>query len=264
MATTAAAPYADVFVRRFLGAIVAISALEVAAALLLLPWTGNDYRREHGDLAVFLTTLFAGHVTTACLLFLAARGDRRTRLLGAYFLLKAPAAGLHLIAASLWEIPSHVVEGFLLGPPAPARLLAYLCAIPFLFAPAFLWAFARECPRVHRRTWLDDLLRRMVPAGVGIGSALSVAGIVAAEFGEPGHGPVVVFATMIAANLWSLAAVAVVGLRAHSAPPDEARRVLLFSAGFLLYLGSTLAYDVSSAFRPGTGWPTTSGRRPSC
>ena len=141
---TGSEPYAGVFVRRFLGAIAAVSAVEVAAALLLLPWIWNDYQRAHGDLAVYLTTLFLGHDATACLLLLAGRGDQRTRVLGAYFLLKATQAPLHMFYASLWEIPPHLIEGFLLDPPVPARLLGYLYVHPFLFAPAFLWAFARD------------------------------------------------------------------------------------------------------------------------
>ena len=115
--------------RRVLGAMVAVSALEVVAALLLLPWTWTDYHREHDELAVYLTTLFVGHAATAGLLLLAGRGDQRTWLLGAYFLLKATLAPLHMFYASLWEIPPHVIEGFLLesaGPGQAARLP--LCA----------------------------------------------------------------------------------------------------------------------------------------
>ena len=117
----ASAPYAGVVVRRFLGAMVAVSALEVAAALLLLPWTWTDYHREHGELAVFLTTLFLGHAATAGLLLLACRGDQRTWLLGASFLLKATLAPLHMFYAALWEIPPHLIEGFMLDPPAPGQ-----------------------------------------------------------------------------------------------------------------------------------------------
>ena len=244
---TVAAPYAGRFVRRFLTGVVVVAAVEVAAMVLLLPWTWADYHRVHGDLAVFLTTLFAGHVATACLLLLAGRRDRRTQLLAAYFLLKAPMAGLHMVAASWWEIPSDVVEGFLLDPPLPARLLTYLCLQPFLFAPAFVWAFARECPRGRRRNRLDDVLRRMVPVSVVIGCAMAVAGMATGELGGAGHGPVVAFSTVIAANLWALAAVVVVARRARSAPAHEARRVRLFSVAFVVYLGSTAAYDVSNA-----------------
>ena len=57
----------------------------------------------------------------------------------------------------------------------PRELFAYPWVYPFMFAPAFLWAFARACPRVHRRTRLDDLARRMVPVCVAAGCALWVA-----------------------------------------------------------------------------------------
>ena len=87
----------------------------------------------------------------------------------------------------------------------------------------------------------------MVPVSVTIGGATFVTGVAAGEFGDPGFAPVLVFGTMIAANLSAVAAVAVVGLRARSAPAEEARRLLLFSAGFLVYLASTVAYDVPRA-----------------
>ena len=247
--------WAGVFVRRVLGAMVAVSALEVVAALLLLPWTWTDYHREHDELAVYLTTLFVGHAATAGLLLLAGRGDQRTWLLGAYFLLKATLAPLHMFYASLWEIPPHVIEGFLLDPPAPARLLGYLYVHPFLFAPAFLWAFARECPRVRRRTRLDDLARRMVPVSVAVSCLNWVAVAASFELAWAGYGTAALFgvldASFVAVNLSALAAVAVVWLRARSAAADEARRVLLFSGAFLLYVGSALTYDLVEALSPG-------------
>ena len=48
-----------------------------------------------------------------------------------------------------------------------------------------------------------------------------------------------------------LAAVAVVALRAHTAPADELRRVVLFSSGFLMQVGVVAAYDAAEAFSPG-------------
>ena len=130
-------------------------------------------------------------MATAGLLLLAGRRDQRTRLLAAYFLLKAPMAGLHMVAASSWEIPSHAIEGFLLAPPAPARMLAYLCLPPFLFAPAFVWAFARECPRGPPLGSARRSPARMVPVSVAIGCAMAVAGMAAGELGAAGLGPVV-------------------------------------------------------------------------
>ena len=55
----------------------------------------------------------------------------------------------------------------------------------------------------------------------------------------------------------SLAAVAVVALRAHTAPPAERRRVVLFSIGFLLWMGWVTTYDVVEMFSPGVwgSWP---------
>ena len=255
-AATRMDPYAGVFVRRVLGAIIAIAAVEVAAGLLLLPWTWGDYLREHGDLAAFLTTLFLSHVATASLLLLAGRRDPRTWLLGVYFLVQATVAPLHMILAFLWEIPPAAqLEAFVLEMPSPNRLLGYLYVPPFLFAPAFLWAFARECPRVHRRTRLDDLARRMVPGSLVLGAVLWLACAVAFELGRSGYAEGAVFvvldATFAIVNLSALCAVAVIALRAHTAPADEARRVVLFSGAFLLYKGLVAAYDVVEAFTPG-------------
>ena len=248
--------YTGVFVGRFLGVVVGIAALEVAAVLLLVPWMWADYHREHGDLAAYLTTLFVGHFTTASLLLLAGRRDRRTWLLGAYFLLKATLAPLHMLFAFIGDMPPpHLIQGFILDPPAPHKVLGYLYVHPYLFAPAFLWAFARECPRVHRRTRLDDLSRRMVPASVAVGCGLWVSVAAAAELAWAGHARSAVFvgleATYVTLNLLALAAVAVVAWRARTAPEDEVRRVVLFSGAFLMYVGSSLAYDVVEAFSPG-------------
>ena len=112
-AATRMDPYAGVFVRRFLAAIIAIAAVDAAAGLLLY----------------------------------AGRRDQRTWLLAVYFLVKATLAPLHMIQAFLWEIPPAAqLEAFMLAPPEPNRLFGYLYVHPFLFAPAFLWAFARAAP----------------------------------------------------------------------------------------------------------------------
>ncbi|MXW34837.1 MAG: hypothetical protein F4Z60_04405, partial [Chloroflexi bacterium] len=255
---TSTEPFAGARVRRVLHALLAIAALDVAAALLVLSSTWNDYRGAHGELAVFLTTLFLGHVATACVLLLAGRGDQRAWLLGGFFLLKATLAPLHMVYASVWEIQPHLIDGFALEAPAPAKLLAHVYVLPFLFAPAFLWAFARECPRIRRRTRLDGLTRRMVPVSLGVGCTMWVALALSFELATAGYGTAIVFpvgdATIPALHLSALAAFAVVGLRARSAPADEARRVLVFSGGFVLYVGSALTYDVIAVFSPGENW----------
>ncbi|MCY3844844.1 MAG: hypothetical protein OXH69_15035, partial [Acidobacteria bacterium] len=58
--------------------------------------------------------------------------------------------GLRREPAEIWEMRS----------PSQGFLLLYANPLAFAVAPSFLWAFARECPRIHRRTRLDDLARR--------------------------------------------------------------------------------------------------------
>ena len=248
--------YAGPFVRRVLTALVAISAVEVAAALAVLPWAWGDYRREYGDYAVWVTNALVTQTATAGLLLLAGRRDRRTWLLGAYFLLTATLAPLDLLVAFFWAVPADMADRFVLEMPASGKLLLYLYFHPYLFAPAFLWAFARECPRIHRRTRLDDLARRMVPISVGVACGIWVACTVSAELASAGYGTEAVFvvfdATFAALSLQALAAVGVIALRARTAPADEVRRVVLFAGGFSLYISMETAYDVVEAFSPGS------------
>ena len=248
-------PYGGAVVRRVVHALIAIASLEVAATLLLLPWAWGDYYRAHGELAVFMTTKLVGHAAAAGLLLWAGRGDWRTWLLGVYSLLKATHAPLHMLQAFVLELPPpQEYAAFLQDLPAANRLLAALCVPAFLFAPAFLWAFARECPRVHRRTRLDDLARRMVPASVLIGGGLWLACAVTLELARAGYAaPValVLDGTCATQDLLVLGAVILIALRAHTASADEVRRVVVFSAGFLLLMGLSAAYNVAEAFAPG-------------
>ena len=257
----AAEPAAGGFVQRAVTVLFAIAVLELAAAVVLLPWRWDDYHRVHGHVAVYMALLCAGHATSAALLLLAGRHDRRTWLLGTYFLFKATLPLLHIFPGllgllpppdmqqqvSIWEMAGTTVA------------LALFCGYPLAFAmpPAFLWAFARECPRVHRRTRLDDLARRMVPVSMIVGGTLCaglasvyVAGLVGDAVSDATY--VAVFdATIATSNVLSLAAVVVVALRAHTAPAAEVRRVVLFSLGMLLWLGTATAYDLVEAFSPG-------------
>ena len=251
------ASYAGVFVRRFLGAAVAIAALEVAAALVLLPWMWGDYHRQHGDVARFLTLQLVGHAATASLLLLVGHRDDRTRLLGLFFLLTATQAPAHMLPAFFWGLPAPaMMDAFVLEAPAPARLLGYLHVPPFLFAPAFLWAFARACPRVDRGSRLDALAVRMMPVSLLLGCALWVACVASIELAQAGYAesaaPLLLDAIVSVPNLSALAAVAVVALRARSAPADEVRRVVLFSTAFLMFTGLLVGYGVVEAFSPGS------------
>ena len=248
-------PYAGPFVQRVLKAIMAIAAIEVAAGLALLPWAWGDYHRQHGEYAVWMTNLLLAHAATAGLLLLAGPRDRRTWFLGAYFLLTATYVPIDLLYALFWAMPPpDMTERFILKLPASGKLLLSLYVHPYLFAPAFLWAFARECPRIHRRTRLDDLARRMVPISVGVGCGMWVACAVSAELTWTGYGTamfVVIDASFAVLSLQALAAVGVILLRARTAPADEVRRVVLFAGAFCLYLGMETAYDVVEAFTPG-------------
>ena len=252
--------YGRAVVRRAVHALIAIASLEVVATLLLLPWAWGDFSRAHGEVAVFMTTKLIGFAAGAGLLLWAGRGDWRTWLLGVYCLLKATNQPLYMLQAFFLELPPPpAYAAFLQQLPAANRVFSALCVPAFLFAPAALWAFARECPRVHRRTWLDDLARRMIPTSVLIGGGLWLACGVTLAAGAP---VALVFdGTLATLDLLALGAVTVVALRAHTASPDEVRRVVVFSAGFLLFIGVSTAYDVAEVFTPGD-WVSNYRRSP--
>ena len=255
----AAEPAAGDSVHPALTVLVAIAALELAAAVVLLPWRWDDYHRAHGDIAVYLVILLAGHGATAALLLFAGRRDRRTWLLGGYFLFRATVAPLHMLPAFLGQMPpADLLQASIWEMPRPTMALLHLGAfLALAIAPAFLWAFARECPRVRRHTRLDDLARRMVPVSVAINGALwagvmaaYVTGLVDEAVGGVLYVPVL-DAAIATSTVLSLGAVVVVALRAHTAPAAEVRRVALFSLGLLTWMGMATAYDLVEAFSPG-------------
>ncbi len=253
---TGGAIYASVFVRRAAQAVIAVAAVEVAAALILLPWYWDTYRRAHGDIAVFLATTFVGHAANACLLLFAGRRERRSWLLGVCCLLKATHAPQLMLPAFFLEMPPPAMfPAFLLEMPTTAKLFFCLYLPSFLFVPSFLWAFAKECPKVLRRSRFDDLALRMIPISAAIGCAVWVMAAAVLVLAQSGHAgiPVVLLLDVLncAMSLLSLGAVVVVVLRAHTAPAEEVRRVVLFSVGFLLYVGMWAAYDLAEAFSPG-------------
>ncbi len=237
-------PYGGTLVWWAVRLLIAVSAVEVAATLVLLPWEWDDYYREHGQFAVFLAMMLAAHTTGACLLLYAGRRDHRIWLFGVHFLLWATLVPAHMLPIFLWEIP----------PPRELHLPLYL--YPFTVAPAFLWAFAREFPRVHRRTRLDDVARRMVAVSATVGCAIWLVWSVTPNLARSGQLPQPVFFTLAdiciaAMNLLVLSGVVVIALRAHAAPADEARRVALFSGAILLWMGLATVYDIVEVFSPG-------------
>ena len=251
---------AGVFIRRAVHVLIAAAAVQVAATLLLLPWRWEDYHREHGDMAVYAAVLLAGYSAGVALLLLAGRRDRRTWLLGVFFLFRATLAPLHMLPGFLGQVPPFAMtEASVWDVPLPTVVFVHLSyPLAFAISPAFLWAFARECPQVQRRTRLDDLARGMVPVSVAIGGAMCawLASIYAAGLAGAavsGAFYLAVFdGTAAAASVLSLAAVVVVVLRARTAPAAEVRRVVVFSLGFLVWVGLGTAYDVVEALSPGS------------
>ena len=240
-------PYAGSALGFAVRALVVFAAVEVVAALVLVGWGWEVLRREYGDLFVYLAVLLAGHSAAACLLLFGGRRDRRTWLLGVYFLLKATLVSPFFLLGPLQGVQPAEPFGYVYF----GRVYFY----PFMFAPAFLWAFARECPRVHHRTPLDDLARRMVWVSAAVGCVNWLGGVALLELARTGRMATGVFwtifeASLVVMNLLALAAVAVVLLRAHLAPRDEARRVVVFGCGFLMILGLVTAQAVVEVFSP--------------
>ena len=258
--TRVAVPFTGRFPRRVIHVLMALAAAGVATALLLLPWRWDDYHRTHDDIAVYMAFLLVGHGTSAALLLWAGRRDRRTSLLGGYFLFKAMVPVTHMLPA-FWGLmpPAGVLGASIREMATPIRVFLLLYAFPLAYtvAPIFLWAFARECPRGHRRAALDDFARRMVPVSIAIGCAMwaiAAAGYLAVVVGDAVDDTVYLAFLDIGnatQSVLALAAVVVIAMRAHTAPPEEVRRVVLFSAGFLLWIGVAAAYDVVEAASPG-------------
>ena len=247
-------PYAGTVVRGAVSALTAIAAIQVVAALVLLSWSWKGFFSEHGELSVFMATRLVGFVAGACLLLFAGGRERRTRALGLYFLLMATLTSHPILVASFAELPpQRLVPDYLLEVPRP---VGYLPLAVYLFAPAFLWVFARECPRVYRRSRLDDLARRMVPVSVAIGCSIWIVCAAAVELVRAGYAEIaldqVFDGSLAALFLLSLGAVATVALRARSAPVGEAKRVVAFSLGFAVYLAGVTVHVIAEALTPGS------------
>ena len=153
-----------VAVRFAVRALIVFAALWAAASLMVGLWGWDEFRREHPELTLYLALVVAGSAATGCLFLFAGRRDRRTWLLGGYFLVVSAFVNPFALLGFLRGAPP--VEPF--GYPDFAFPYFY----PFMFAPPFLWAFARECPRVHPQdeasyfhVLLDDDRRWVVDSG---------------------------------------------------------------------------------------------------
>ncbi len=140
-------PPGTVFARVALGAFVALAALYAAASLVRLSWMWG--RAMELPLAVPRMLAFASLSACALLLLAGGRRDHRAQLLGAAFL-----SGASLFSYRLPRVFS-----------------------PDVFLPALMWAFAREFPRVHRRSRLDGLVRWMVPICALFGAVLWIGNL---------------------------------------------------------------------------------------
>ena len=130
-----------VAVRFAVRALIVFAALWAAASLTVGLWGWDEFRRESPELTLYLALVVAGSAATGCLFLFAGRRDRRTWLLEGYFLVVSALVNPFALLDFLRGAPP--VEPF--GYPDFAFPYFY----PFMFAPPFLWAFARECPRVH-------------------------------------------------------------------------------------------------------------------
>ena len=172
---TSRVPQAGVFVRRVLRALVAVAAVEVVAALMLLPWMWDDYHRAHGDVAVYMATLLGGHGASAALLLFAGRRDRRRAAVGRLLSLQRHArTAAHAPGVPGARAAARDVAGVGLGharadPDLPAPLRIPAGVRDTTSVPVGVRQRVSPCPSAHR---LDDLARRMVPISVAIGGAM--------------------------------------------------------------------------------------------
>ena len=202
------------FARLALGSLVALSALQVAAALVSTAWSWDFYL----DRQFALPRLLVLVSLSACALLLLRGGgfDRRAQLLGGFFALGASSFSFGFSEMGVWGDRQVV--------------------LPEVFSPALMWAFAREFPRVYRRTRIDDVARRMVPISAMVGGALWMVNASPLLERMPfltnaGYVYWVILAILI------LSALVVLALRGRDAKADESRRAALFIGGIVVGVG---------------------------
>ena len=234
-------PYAG---RRLLGALLAVAGIEWALSLAALPWIWEAYQEAYGSGATYLAVILIGYAACAAPLLLGGRRDERAWLLGVHFALLASMPAAHMLPFLLWGA-------------APEGGVGYTIFVhPFVFRPALLWQFTRIFPRFHRRSRIDDLARRMVPAAAIAGGAAGVGFVLVhglAQRGAVTPEAVLIYQDAVLAflTLFDLAAIVTLAFRARGAAPDEFARVALFAGGFLTWAGGSASYDLVEALRPG-------------
>ena len=211
-------PRGTSFLRFALGALVAVAALQVAAALLTIAWSWEQrFGQQFAEPRMLaLVSLSA----CALLLLVGGRRDHRARLLGVVFALGASSFS----SAFAWPLASL----------AASEVDPWI--LPEVFQPALMWAFAREFPRVHRLTGIDDLARRMAPLSAWIGGGLWIANL---PFLPEGWLPFLhrradggVYWLVL--SILTLSAVSAIVWRARETTAHEARRVALLIGGIVV------------------------------
>ena len=210
------------FVRIALGALVAVAAVQVAAGLVRIAWSWEQ--RWGLQFAEPRMLALASLSACAALLLIGGRRDHRARLLGVVFALAASSFS----ASFSWPLVSLTA----------ARVDPWI--LPEVFQPALMWAFAREFPRVRRRTGIDDLARRMVPLSAWIGGGLWIAHLLFLPAGWLSflHRDGGVYWLILA--ILTLSAVSAIAWRARDATDRESRRVALLIGGIVVGLAPIL------------------------
>ena len=206
-------PPGTTFGRFALGTVVVLAAVQVAATLVTLPWWWA--LRMERPFGPFRTLMLVSLSACALLLLVGGRRDHRARLLGTVF----------FTAAATFSRP------FLGGYPI----------LPEVFLPALMWAFAREFPRIHRRSCVDDLARRMVPGSAAVGGALWIANLPAVltwlPFLKRQADDSVYWITPL---ILTLSAIGAIAWRARAAVDEESRRVTLLIGGVVIGIAPIL------------------------
>ena len=210
------------FSRIALGALVSMAAVQVAAGLVRIAWSWE----QRWGLQFAEPRMLALVSVSACaaLLLIGGRRDHRARLLGVVFALGASSFS----ASFSWPLVSLTAT----------RVDPWI--LPEVFQPALMWAFAREFPRVHRRTGIDDLARRMVPVSAWIGGGLWIAHLLFLPEGWLSflHRDGDVYWLIL--SILTLSAVSAIAWRARDATAQESRRVALLIGGIVVGIAPIL------------------------
>ena len=222
--TPAGDPHGTRLLRFALGTLVAVAALQVAAALVTIAWHGSS--AWVGQFAEARVLALVSLSACALLLLVGGRRDHRARLLGVVFALGASSFS----SSFSWPLVSR----------ADTEVDPWI--LPEVFQPAVMWAFAREFPRVHRRTRFDDLARRMATISAWIGGGLLIANLpfLPGEWLSFLHRRADGSAYWVMLPVLTLSAISAILWRRRHATVDEARRVALLIGGLVVGIAPML------------------------